>query len=724
MAPPVEQAQSGQSVSEFKQTIAASLTLTEPQYCIKHYSKATQPSSLPLWKRFGPVCTAVDGKPAVFIQSGDNNDTRSKTKQRKTSFVACHVCETLYSYNSQSGTSAINSHKCRALTVAHGGSHSMVNFAKARIQPNGGQKQLITKALGEMCALDIRPFSIVSGKGFRSLLQNVLDVGVSSRNPMNIDDLLPDQVTVKRSLKTRCVSKKVILMSKVQYHFRCGLWAAFTLDIWTDDNHQKLFLSVTIHFIDDLWHLHDRTLQVDAFPNVSHTGSAILNEFNLVVEPYCSYELASGITVKASNEQLIVVTDSASNNHSVDGLPSQYKWVPCSDHKIGTVISTVLSKRTMSIDGKKSAPFYEFQDKAPEIFEMITRCKELVAYFKKSGLNSMLAPKLKQEIATRWYGLLTMLESIRIQFQECRTLLLSKGGKKEKKIDVVEHDLLVEIVRLLSLFKTATLALECFKTPTLHLVAYWRNRLLEHCEAVTDANEIADNDGNIKEIIPPDSEDLVTIKLLIQKQIKSKWSLCKLHVMASLLDPRQKSRLHLLGVEQNNIDEAKTELMRLTRNFAAVVQPPKEVMNLAPTSTLRASRPPKRPKLTVRNSSLATMLASSSDEEDEEHISPTQIDTQLKANREISDYFHLKLIKAEKVDLESGPGGLLAWWSKNAEIFPSLALVARSVLCIPAASAKSECNFSDAGNTLTTKRNGLKPSTLNTLLFMRSNLDL
>ena len=58
----------------------------------------------------------------------------------------------------------------------------------------------------------------------------------------------------------------------------------------------------------------------------------------------------------------------------------------------------------------------------------------------------MLAPKLKQEIATRWYGLLTMLDSIQIQFQECRKLLLQKGARREKKIDVVDFQLLVEIV--------------------------------------------------------------------------------------------------------------------------------------------------------------------------------------------------------------------------------------------------------------------------------------
>jgi hypothetical protein len=47
-----------------------------------------------------------------------------------------------------------------------------------------------------------------------------------------------------------------------------------------------------------------------------------------------------------------------------------------------------------------------------------------------------------------------------------------------------------------------------------------------------------------------------------------------------------------------------------------------------------------------------------------------------------------------------------------------------SVLCIPASNSKSESNFSDAENTLTKKRFGLKPATVNDLLFVRSNQDL
>jgi hypothetical protein len=46
------------------------------------------------------------------------------------------------------------------------------------------------------------------------------------------------------------------------------------------------------------------------------------------------------------------------------------------------------------------------------------------------------------------------------------------------------------------------------------------------------------------------------------------------------------------------------------------------------------------------------------------------------------------------------------------------------VLCIPASNSKSESNFSDAGNTLTKKCSGLKPTTVNGLLFVRSNQDM
>ena len=89
-----------QSLSEFKQTIEVSFSRSVPQYRIMHYSKTTQPSALPLWKWFGLDCAAEDSSmPVVFIQHGDTMTCTSA--QRKSNFVACHACETVYAYSSQ-----------------------------------------------------------------------------------------------------------------------------------------------------------------------------------------------------------------------------------------------------------------------------------------------------------------------------------------------------------------------------------------------------------------------------------------------------------------------------------------------------------------------------------------------------------------------------------------------------------------------------------------------
>ncbi|PKU76063.1 hypothetical protein MA16_Dca011431 [Dendrobium catenatum] len=74
---------------------------------------------------------------------------------------------------------------------------------------------------------------------------------------------------------------------------------------------------------------------------------------------------------------------------------------------------------------------------------------------------------------------------------------------------------------------------------------------------------------------------------------------------------------------------------------------------------------------------------------------------------------------------EDGEFDVLKWWGLvGIKTFPIMALVINSILCITAASAMSENNFSDAGNTLTKKRNSRKPAHVNDLLFYQLNNDL
>jgi hypothetical protein len=68
---------------------------------------------------------------------------------------------------------------------------------------------------------------------------------------------------------------------------------------------------------------------------------------------------------------------------------------------------------------------------------------------------------------------------------------------------------------------------------------------------------------------------------------------------------------------------------------------------------------------------------------------------------------------------------VLSWWRrKGKDLFLILAQVVRFTLRIPTSSAMSENNFSNTDNTLTKKRNRLKPRTINNLMFLRSNRDI
>jgi len=59
---------------------------------------------------------------------------------------------------------------------------------------------------------------------------------------------------------------------------------------------------------------------------------------------------------------------------------------------------------------------------------------------------------------------------------------------------------------------------------------------------------------------------------------------------------------------------------------------------------------------------------------------------------------------------------VLAWWKKNADAYPILALMARDFLAIPVSTVSSESAFSCAGRILGKNRTSLSPETLEALV--------
>ena len=65
---------------------------------------------------------------------------------------------------------------------------------------------------------------------------------------------------------------------------------------------------------------------------------------------------------------------------------------------------------------------------------------------------------------------------------------------------------------------------------------------------------------------------------------------------------------------------------------------------------------------------------------------------------------------------------VLGWWKDNHHTYPKLAILARSILSIPASSSSSERNFSTAGRAIEERRTLLNPSTVDAILFLHNNM--
>jgi hypothetical protein len=365
---------------------------------------------------------------------------------------------------------------------ANAAAGSIVGFAVP--QPVSAKlKRQVARATAIMCCKDLRPFSTVEGEGFKLLASTLLDVGAKAKVPIAVHDLLPVANTVKNHVVKVAKHSRTSVQNMLVVHFDSGHSAGFTVDLWTDKARKLSFVSITVHFIDDDFKLHARTLQVQHFEARSHTAQAVLQYFDDCLRSYHIYDRRMLTVVSDSTENMharglvTVITDSGSNMSGSCGFRSQYDWIACADHKIATVLTTILCKTTETVDKVRSDPFYKFRQDAPELFDLIDACKTLVRYAKQANLQQELSKTLKQENITRWGSQFRMLSSVQEMFDEVTEMLTTR--QRLSYLQSIDRSLLDELVRFLAHFQESILKLECWKKPTLHLVAFEKYRLVE-----------------------------------------------------------------------------------------------------------------------------------------------------------------------------------------------------------------------------------------------------
>ena len=103
------------------------------------------------------------------------------------------------------------------------------------------------------------------------------------------------------------------------------------------------------------------------------------------------------------------------------------------------------------------------------------------------------------------------------------------------------------------------------------------------------------------------------------------------------------------------------------------------------------------------------------------------IDFETMIANEVEKYYQLGNRERERENIqkenEKGSFDLLAWWVKNCDVFPNLAVTVRYILCVLATSVNCEWAFSSAIDIVTKKRVKLSNNSVEMLTFLRSNYE-
>ena len=167
------------------------------------------------------------------------------------------------------------------------------------------------------------------------------------------------------------------------------------------------------------------------------------------------------------------------------------------------------------------------------------------------------------------------------------------------------------------------------------------------------------------------------------------------HLIAAFVDPRSK---YLPMFD----DETKSAIRVMVKEEMVVCAP------TVATKNIQVNTQPKSRKAAIFNSDENSTGYFTSDDERDQELNQYMATSRI-------PYFYVNKDGSESMH------NPLDWWRTHANDFPTLAILAKKYLCIPATSAPVERLFSHAGLTITAKRNRLAEDVAAELIFLNAN---
>lgn len=410
-----------------------------------------------------------------------------------------------------------------------------------------------------------------------------------------------------------------------------------------------------------------------------------------------------------------VVTDNASN-------------MTVAAEELGTCLNVGCLAHTLNLACGKAL-------KITSVSHLLARMRQVVGYFHRSAVATAILKekqkllqlpehKLVIDVATRWNSAVDMISRYLEQQPAIYAALTSKElRKREKDISTLSERELTsaeELVAVLTPLKIATTALCEENVPTLSMI---QHKLLNCIMKAGD-----DDSALIKQV----KKEVVNDFSTRYQDSCTKKDL----TVATLLDPFFKSTPFLSDKDRL---EAYHELtvqavfsLSSVKSKAAVKVDTSEVPQSEATVELPAL--PTFPDESHDDLHTVPSPAKKMRDETKESESvmnkptrPTAMSslfgdiymTRVQQPKSEQDICEAEVSQYKKEPSINATGNPLTWWRQNNERYPSLAILAKKYLCIPATSVPSEKVFSTVGDIVTAQRSQRKSEHVDRLIFLK-----
>lgn len=551
----------------------------------------------------------------------------------------------------------------------------------------------------DLVIIDHLPVNALNGVGLHSLLAAFARICLKYNGfAHHPKEYLPG----RKLVSDRIIERYNLVREKLRLIFgqifqSDGAGGAICIDLWTEKYKKKTYLGVVVHYVDENFRMNIRVIGTRALEDgVSHTGEYIHSVLKVILDDF---------NINIDSERITYVTDRGSN--LIKAL-QKYKRHSDGAHFLHNTLEKVLS------EGRPQ--------------KVVAICGKIVTYFKQSGKNRLLSTSLKSNVETGWNSTLTMLDSIKVNWESLNTEL--RKAYKLHLLDDLECSEIVDLTNFLEKFLHATKKFEERKDPSLHWICIMYKIIMS---ALTPNAEDS-------EVISAAKTNGITFftETLIESEMVSLE-----HKIALFLHPTFKSLKKMTPKEKLDIMDAvrlsyflKAIKIDIYSCIFVVLQVKRRLTPLA----IAIAR--ERAVELNRNDPISTESAPSTNTkektfnlfqlyDDELEIQPDHTCSggsdliNLPESEAAEKLIHQELQEYGKLDAKGVlDDEILNWWRDHSKELPLLSHLSRSIFSIPAGSASVESNFSVAGLFLTVKRSKLGPERLDHLLVCHSNADI